>query len=154
MRMRPTMMKHAVPRADEASPRAYKRSGATLLIVLVWLMLMGALLLVITRQLFMARGAGRQMVLAEQARIAAESGLERAIYRLSREPDYQGETWAWPAIEGGDSSPTSVRIEALAISDTPSHQVRITAQVVHDEAHSAQYTLETTTRIAMNQGAN
>lgn len=154
MLKRPTMLKHAAPRADQALPRRHKRSGATLLIVLVWLMLMGALLLVITRQLYMARNVGRQLVAEEQARLAAESGLERAMYRLSREPDYSGETWVWSAMDGDDSLPTSVRIEAPDVIDTPSRRVRITALVGRDEAHSAQYTLETKSRIVMNQGAN
>lgn len=106
------------------------RSGMILAMVLVALlivMLLGAAL----ANAFLAR---RQLVRhseqQQQAFWLAESAMQRAVYRLTNEPEYQGETWQVPADDLGGTyfGVAIIQVDAIAAADT---ELRITVEATY-----------------------
>ncbi|QDV33037.1 hypothetical protein [Tautonia plasticadhaerens] len=123
--------------------RSDRRRGGAALVALVCLSLIAMVVAGLLR-LGASRAAGLDAVARRaQADWLVEAGLERAALRVSRDPDYGGETWDLPAEalggragsvvievergEGGASGPRVVRVRADYPSDgDPSRRVRRT----------------------------
>jgi type II secretory pathway pseudopilin PulG len=100
---------------------------AMVLVALLIVMLLGAAL----ANAFIAR---RQLVRhseqQQQAFWLAESAMQRAVYRLANDPEYQGETWQVPADDLGGTyvGVAIIQVDAIAEADT---ERRITVEATY-----------------------
>ena len=114
----------------------HRRRGAVLVMVLVCAMVA----LVIFASIVKLAAAGRR-VTDEQARQVqaswlAESGLERAAWRLAAEADYTGETWTLSADQLSGADAAVVKIEVEAVPEQPNRRlVRIRADYPDHPQH-------------------
>ena len=125
--------------------RADRRRGAVLVMVLVCAMVALAILVSLVK----LAAAGRRMVDQQswqvQAVWLAESGLERAAWRLAADADYKGETWTLPAdqLAAADAAVVQIRVETIPeqpnrrlvrvradYPDHPTNRVRLSKQAV------------------------
>jgi Tfp pilus assembly protein PilV len=78
-----------------------------------------------------------------QAQWLAESGLERAAWRLAADPQYTGEVWKLPAEQLDGTAAAAVRIEVETVSDQPNRRlVRAQADYPDDPHDRARQTKE------------
>jgi len=100
-----------------AFPSKRDRDGSVVVVVLVCLM---ALAMIGAASLRVALDE-RRVIRADEARLQAEwlmrSGLERAVFRLTAEGSYEGETWEIPADSSAGRASAVVRI-VVAKDDT------------------------------------
>ena len=80
-----------------------------------------------------------------QAEWLAQSGMGRAMARLSKEPDYAGETWELTAAEFGGRGDGAVVIKVEAVTGKPSLRlIRVRADYPKAEARRARESIEQT----------
>ena len=99
-------------------PHPPRRRGAFLIVAMISLVLATALLGVM---LSMVQAQRRQMAREQQALQAdwlAESGVDRAAARLSRDSDYPGETWKVETSAPGDAT-AEITITIRSPTDRP-----------------------------------
>lgn len=104
------------------------RNGAFLVVALICLVLSTAL---VGSVLSMAQRQQRQMLHYQrqlQAEWLAESGLERAAFRLRTDSLYPGEVWSISSAELGGGEPGSVSIQVQPVPD------QANGRLVHVEA--------------------
>lgn len=118
-----------------------RRRGAVLVMVLVCMMVA----LVILTSLVKLAAAGRRMTDRQawqvQATWLAESGLERAAWRLAADANYKGETWTLSADQMAAADAAVVRIEVETIPEQPNRRlVRVRADYPDHPQHRARQT--------------
>jgi len=98
------------------------RRGAVVLFAMIALLLTS----VIGGSLLKTALAQRRFALREQTRLQsiwlAESGVQRAVARLFRDPDYTGETWNVSASDIGGNKGAEVIIEVETVDDVPNRR--------------------------------
>jgi len=73
-----------------------------------------------------------------QAAWLAESGLERAAWRLAADADYKGETWTLPTVQVAATDAAVVRIQVETIPEQPNRRlVRVQADYPDHPQHRA-----------------
>jgi Tfp pilus assembly protein PilX len=101
-------------------PHPPRRRGAFLIVAMISLVLATALLGVM---MSMVQAQRRQMAREQQALQAdwlAESGVDRAAARLSRDSDYPGETWKVETSAPGDATAEiTITITIQSLTDRP-----------------------------------
>ena len=107
---------------------SFRRPGlvsVAVLIALIIIAIIGAGLLKVA----LARRAEVQVEERRlQAEWLAESGVERALARLSASGDYAGENWEIPSEDLGGRGPATVAIQVNRAADQPDHRkVRVQA---------------------------
>ena len=98
--------------------------------------------LAITVSIIKLAATGRRMCRERswqvQAAWLAESGLERAAWRLADQPDYTGETWSLSADELATTDAAVVTIQVETIPDRPDRRrVRVRADYPNHPQHRA-----------------
>ena len=98
------------------------RRGAVILFAMIALLLTS----IIGGSLLKTVLAQRRFALREQTRLQsiwlAESGVERAVARLSRDPHYTGETWRVSASDIGGNKDAIVMIHIETVEDVPNRR--------------------------------
>ena len=119
------MMRHSsfdVQRSTFDVRRSQSRRGAVVLFALMALLLTS----VIGASLLKTALAQRRFALREQTRLQsiwlAESGVERAVAGLSRDPAYTGETWSVSATDIGGNKDAEVKIQVETMDDAPNRR--------------------------------
>jgi len=116
------MIRCCVCRNRRLPPTAIRitpRRGVILIVVLVGLLVVGAMMVSVTRRAML----GHQSLQAAQRRLQAqwllEAGIERAMARLAADLAYGGETWSLgpAAFEGQHDA--EVRIKAQPVAGRP-----------------------------------
>lgn len=74
-----------------------QRRGAILICVLTCLLIVSGLAVAMVKSALTARKAVRTELQRAQVQFLLEAGIQRAIDKLSRDADYQGEIWELPA---------------------------------------------------------
>jgi len=125
--------------------RADRRRGAVLVMVLICAIVVLAILLSLVKLAVAGRRVVDQQSWQVQAAWLAESGLERAAWRLAADADYRGESWTLPAeqLAGADAAVVQIRVETIPeqsnrrlvrvqadYPDHPQHRARESKQVV------------------------
>lgn len=131
------------------SRRTHRRRGAFLMIVMVCIAISAILLGALLK---LALLTDRQTVY-EQARLQADwladSGIERAAYRLTHDPDYAGETWSVSPESLGGRDAASVKITVLKNEDqTAPRTVVVEAVYPIGVVHHARRTRQATVAIS------
>jgi len=126
-----------------------RRRGAVLVMVLVCMMVA----LVILTSLVKLAAAGRRMTDRQawqvQASWLAESGLERAAWRLAADADYTGETWTLSADQLAAADAAVVRIEVETIPEQPNRRlVRIRADYPDHPQHRSRQSKQAVVQLA------
>lgn len=117
---------------------AGRRRGAILVVVIVCVMVALALLSSIVKLAAVGRHTFDRQLWEAQASWLAESGLERAAWRLAADPDYTGETWTVPAEELAASDAAVVEIQVEPIPERPGRRlVRVRADYPDHPEHRA-----------------
>ena len=109
--------------------------------------------LVILTSLVTLAAAGRRMTDRQawqvQATWLAESGLERAAWRLAADADYTGETWTLSAGQMAAADAAVVRIEVETIPEQPNRRlVRVRADYPDHPQHRARQTKQAVVQLA------
>jgi type II secretory pathway component PulK len=108
------------------------QSGTILICVLTCLLIVSGLAVAMVKSALTARKAVRTELKQAQTQFVLEAGIQRAVDKLSRDPDYQGETWDLPAEALNDVAPASVEITVKTPADDPSPTVSVVAQYPAD----------------------
>lgn len=129
--------------------RADRRRGAVLVMVLVCMMVALAILVSLVK----LAAAGRRMVDEQswqvQAVWLAESGLERAAWRLATDADYTGETWTLSADQLAAADAAVVTIQVETIREQPNGRlVRVQADYPDHPQHRARESKQAVVRLA------
>ena len=137
-------MNNCLPKIEDS-----RRRGAVLVMVLVCMMVA----LVILTSLVKLAAAGRRMTDRQawqvQASWLAESGLERAAWRLAADADYAGETWTLSADQMAAADAAVVRIEVETIPEQPNRRlVRVRADYPDHPQHRARQTKQAVVQLA------
>jgi hypothetical protein len=116
-----------------------------MIVVIVCVALAVTIMVSLTRMAVARQKRVRSQVWLLQARLLAESALERAAARLAADPKYAGETWAVPAeaLDGRSAATVTIEVETLPepanrrlvraradFPDQPEWRVRRTRQAV------------------------
>ncbi len=132
------------------------RRGVTLVAVLLCLfivMLLGAALLKIA---LAQRGINRDLERSMQAEWLVESGLERALARITADRDYTGETWSISATDLGLSEeglpgnsaqkPLTAGVVTIVVdrpaAETNRRRIRVQADYPRDEPRRSRHSQE------------
>jgi hypothetical protein len=116
----------------------HSRNGAVMVVALVCLVVVMALLGGMLQGALRARRQLHSERDRRQTELLLQAGLDRAAFRLTREPDYRGETWGLSAEEILGSSGGEVRIEASrSMADAP-WEVSVAAVYRTGNEHSIQ----------------
>jgi Tfp pilus assembly protein PilV len=126
-----------------------RRRGLVMFAVLVCLVLIA----MISGVLLKVAAAQRETLRIEERRLQAEwlveSGLERAVARLSQSADYKGETWELSADDLGGPAPGLVKIEVKTIESQPTRRrVRVQADYPRGADRRARQSKELTVGIS------
>jgi type II secretory pathway component PulK len=125
--------------------RAKPRRGAILAVTIVCLIVAVAMLTAILSEATARRRQTRVALWQVQAQWLAESGLERAAWRLAGDPNYSGERWTLPAEEFHGDAAAAVTIEVEAVAGQPRRRlVRAQADYPddpHDRARQSKQTV-------------
>jgi hypothetical protein len=118
---------------QRSRPAARARHGAILAMVLASLLVASLLGLALVETLLLhhrqMQAVGRQ----QQSFWLAEAGLQRAIQRLAKSPDYGGEEWIVPAEVLGAAQPGVVVIEVTkADGPTEARKIKVEARFPDD----------------------
>jgi Tfp pilus assembly protein PilX len=99
-----------------------RRTGMILAVVLVALLVVMMFGAALTNTFLAQRQLSRNNRQQQQAFWLAESALQRAVSRLAREADYEGETWqvAAESLDGKHAGVAIIRIEAASEPNTGS----------------------------------
>ena len=127
------------------SPLKNTRQGAILVIVLVCVAIASITFMSIAKVVSAQRRSTQKEAWRVEATWLAESGLERAAWRLTAEPDYTGETWTLAAdqLDAAEGAVVEIRVETIPeqpnrrlvhvradYPDHPQHRSRQSKQVV------------------------
>jgi len=134
-----------VERSTGEPPGPPGRRGAVLIVILVCVALAVTIIVSVARSAVVQQQRVRTRAWQLQARLLAESALERAAARLAADPKYAGETWSVPpeALDGRDGAAVQIQVEDLPrassrrlvrvradFPDQPDTRVRHTRQAV------------------------
>lgn len=108
-----------------------RRSATVLICVLACLVVVTGISAAMIKSALTARKAVRQERARAQAMFLLEAGIQRAVARLTRDADYQGESWRLPAEVLGGMDTALVEIAVSEASDASS-TVAVTAQYPAD----------------------
>ena len=113
-----------------------RRQGVVLVVVIVCVMVAA----VVFTSIVKLAAAQRRMIDRQswqmQATWLAESGLERAAWRLAADPNYPGETWTLPADQLAGTDGAVVKINVETIPELPNRRlVRIRADYPDHPQH-------------------
>jgi hypothetical protein len=87
-----------------------------------------------------------------QAAWLAESGLERAAWRLSEDPDYSGETWNVPAEALSGPAVAVIEISVHALPEQPRRRlVEIQADYPDDPQHRCRASKQTVVQLPSSE---
>ena len=134
--------------------RRKSRRGAVLVAVIVCV----AVATVVFISIVKMAGAGRRTTRTEtwrlQAAWLAESGLERAAWRLASDDTYSGEAWTVPAEELAGTDAGAVKIEVEAVPDDPSRRlVRVRADFPDHPRHRARHSKQAIVQLPVAEDA-
>ena len=117
------------------------RRGAVLVVAIVCVAVASILMVAIAQSLAAGRKTTQAGSWQLQAAWLAQSGLERAAWRLAADADYQGETWAIPPDQLPGHTGAVVLIEVTPIADQPDRRlVRVRADYPDHSRHRARQT--------------
>ncbi len=106
----------------------HQRRGTVLVAALVCMLVVMTLLGNMLQGTLRVRRQLRTQRDLRQTELLLEAGADRAAYRLFRETDYRGETWAIPAEQIVGRGDGQVTMEASRDSDGKPWQVRVVAE--------------------------
>jgi Tfp pilus assembly protein PilX len=112
--------------------RKDRQRGTILICVLTCLLIVTGLAVAMVKSALNARKAVRSELQQAQAQFLLEAGIQRAVDRLSRDANYQGETWELPAASLNDSAPAIVIITVTASADDSPAIVSVISQLPAD----------------------
>jgi hypothetical protein len=114
------------------------RRGVVLILALLCLAVLAVVQGSLVKSLVAQRRLLREQAQRHQARWLAESGLERAVWRLRSDPAYRGETWELSADDfgGEDVGFRSAKARPFAERKTTVAEVEIEIQNVSDDANA------------------
>jgi len=125
--------------------RANRQSGFIAVVLVLTLAVVTILGGTLLRTVLLRRAELRTAERRLQAEWLAESGLSRAIARLTETIDYPGETWEVPATEFGGRGAASIAIQVAPIPGKPAaRRIRVRADYPKAEARRARETRELT----------
>jgi len=135
-----------------ADPRKPRRA-AVLIVTLVCVAVASSMLVSLAKNAV----AGRRMMQNESRRLQAiwlaESALERAVWRLAADADYQGETWILSAEQLAGPRRGVVKIEIQTIPEQPDHRlVRVQADYPDHPQHRVRQHKEARVSLAQPTG--
>ena len=110
-----------------------RRRGAVMVMVLVCAMVALVIFASIVRLAAAGRRITDQQSRQVQATWLAESGLERAAWRLAADADYTGETWTISAEEFEVTDATAVKIAVVKIAVVKIAVVKIEVQTIPEQ---------------------
>ena len=126
----------SVPERGESTIR--NRRGMVLIVFLVCLAVAAALIAGAARIALTSHQATQTASWSVQARLLAESGVERAAAKLAADAAYTGESWTIPAAEFGGQEGGIVRIQVQPAADQPRRRtLKIEAEFPDDPVHYA-----------------
>ncbi len=105
-----------------------RRSGIVLAVVLVALLVVLLLGAAFVNMFVAQRKLVRQASQQQQALWIVEAAANRAVYRMSKDKEYEGETWQLPAdaLNSFTSGAATIRIEAIE-NPRKGHQISVNA---------------------------
>jgi Tfp pilus assembly protein PilX len=117
-------------------PEGHHRRGAALLLVVIAVVISAMVVATLAQTAITQR---RQM-LREQRRAQAfwlmESGIDRALAHLNRDPQYRGEDWHVSAPGQPEPQPALVHIQIAAVPDQPQQRrVEVAAEFPAGDVH-------------------
>ncbi|WP_165251450.1 type IV pilus modification PilV family protein [Paludisphaera soli] len=128
--------------------RRSRRRGLTSVAVLVLLFVIALIATELVRLGVAYRDRTRTQERAVQADLLAEAGVDRALARLSAEPDYRGERWEIPAgalgAATGDDPAALVTIRVESDPNGGAPTVRVQADYPPDPPRRARSSREVT----------
>jgi Tfp pilus assembly protein PilV len=129
--------------------RADRRQGAVLVLVIVCVVVALVLLLSIAKLAAAGRRMTDQQSWQLQATWLAESGLERAAWRLAADADYTGETWTLSADQLADDDSAVVAIQVEPLPEQPNRRlVRVQADYPDHPQHRARQSTQAVVQLA------
>lgn len=121
--------------ASVRASRPNRRHGAILALVLAGLFVASLLGLGLVERVLLEHRRRTAAFTRQQCFWLAESGVERAMRRVARSPDYAGETWVIPAEVLGTSRGAAVAIQIVKASPSPTGRtIRVEARLGDDPA--------------------
>jgi Tfp pilus assembly protein PilV len=137
-------MKRVIKMQYPPQPGDYRRRkhrnprGMVLILFLVCLAVAAAMVAGAARIALSSHQATQTAAWSVQARLLAESGVERAAAKLAADAAYSGETWTIPAAELGGQDGGVVRIEVkLVAGEEKRRAIKIEADFPEDPVHFA-----------------
>jgi Tfp pilus assembly protein PilX len=125
-----------------------KRRGVVLILVLACLAIASVLLLTGIKLALSSHRVQRTFGWSVQARLLAESGLERAAAQLAADPDYKGETWKISAKDLSGDEAGTVKIEVKPVPENDNRRlVKVEADFPDDPLDSVRYSKELTMEV-------
>jgi hypothetical protein len=122
------------PRTTISRRRRQSRAGIVMICVVVCMAIATSLLGGMLKSTLMSRQQLRSEQHLRQSNWLVEAGAQRAAFRLSRDPDYAGETWSLSAESITGSHPGSVTISVSREAEPA--LVRITAEYPAESVRS------------------
>jgi type II secretory pathway component PulK len=107
--------------------RPNRRLGLTLVPALVCLVVASLLCAALIKKAHTQRLQVRSSEHQAQAEWLAESGLERAVARLTVDRAYAGETWSIPSDAFGNQGAGVVRIVITSVNEPTARKIRVEA---------------------------
>ena len=114
-----------------------RRSGFTLLLVVVCLLFVTAMMGSMLRQFSLSKHQRRLIERKTQATLLAESAIERAAFSLQQNPDYGGEVWQITPEQMGSTHTGQVEIEIKQANLGSQKQIAVTATFPLGTEHHA-----------------
>ncbi len=109
-----TIFDRAIASKTTNNGRRRRRTGIILAVVLVALLVVMLLAAAFANLFIAQRKLVRQTAQQQQVFWLAEAALNRAVYRLSKDPSYDGETWQLPidSLDRFKSANATIRVES------------------------------------------
>lgn len=110
------------------SVRPSQRRGTVLIVALVCLLIVMALVGSLLQGTLRARRQLHAERDRRQTELLLQAGIERAAFRLAKEADYRGETWALPAESLLGTGEGQVTIKAARDAEDDPFEVNVVAE--------------------------
>lgn len=114
------------------------RSGISILLVIICLIVITTIVGAMLRNLVLVNRQAKQQMHASQAAWLADSGLERAVFFLRQDSDYRGETW----IAGDELFGTKTGHVEIEVDADPNGESFVIARVVATFPHGATFAVK------------
>ena len=126
--------RHQAPRARATQPTR----GAILIAVIACLAVASMMLSSMAHKMLLARRQIHTQTAYHQARWLCKAGLQQATFKLTRDPDYTGETWRVdPAhLNGRDAGEVEITVES---HDDSIRQIQVVARFPAGQITAVQY---------------